>query len=88
MIHILSRERTDAPINGGRIDANKLSELNKLIDYKSTDEFFICGPEEMIFSVRDFLEVAIERSRIHFELFTTPGENQKSKTKSQGGRAS
>src|ERR1041385_2205905 len=71
IIHILSRERTDAPINSGRIDTNKLSELNKLINYKNTDEFFICGPEEMIFCVRDFLEVAIERSKIHFELFTT-----------------
>ena len=79
IIHILSRERTDAPINSGRIDTNKLSELNKLIDYKNTDEFFICGPEEMIFCARDFLEVAIERSKIHFELFTTPGEEHKSK---------
>src|SRR5678810_833812 len=41
IIHILSRERTDAPINRGRIDTNKLSELNKLIDYKNTDDFFI-----------------------------------------------
>ena len=89
IIHILSRERTDAPINSGRIDTNKLSELNKLIDYKNTDEFFICGPEEMIFCARDFLEVAIERSRIHFELFTTPGEesqSQKSKIKNQNHR--
>ena len=79
IIHILSRERTDAPVNGGRIDTNKLSELNKLIDYQNTDEFFICGPEEMIFTVREFLEVAIERSKIHFELFTTPGESPHSK---------
>ena len=83
IIHILSRERTDAPINSGRIDSNKLSDLNKLIDYKNTDEFFICGPEEMIFGTRDFLEVAIERSKIHFELFTTPGENPKSKIRNQ-----
>src|SRR6476659_7854364 len=54
---------------------------DKLIDYKNTDEFFICGPEEMIFCTRDFLEVAIERSKIHFELFTTPGENPKSKVR-------
>ena len=79
IIHILSRERTDASINSGRIDTKKLSELSKLVDYKNTDEFFICGPEEMIFCVRDFLGVSIERSRVHFELFTTPGENQKSK---------
>lgn len=79
IIHILSRERADAPINSGRIDADKLSTLNKLIDYKTTDEFFICGPEEMIFSVKDFLETnGINKKKIHFELFTTPGEERKS----------
>ena len=76
-INILSREKTDAPINSGRIDLNKLTELNKLVDYKNTDEFFICGPEEMIFCVKEFLEASgIEQKKIHFELFTTPGQKQ------------
>jgi ring-1,2-phenylacetyl-CoA epoxidase subunit PaaE len=76
-INILSREKTDAPINSGRIDLNKLTELNKLVDYKNTDEFFICGPEEMIFCVIEFLEASgIEQKKIHFELFTTPGQKQ------------
>jgi ring-1,2-phenylacetyl-CoA epoxidase subunit PaaE len=78
-INILSREKTDAPINSGRIDLNKLTELNKLIDYKNTDEFFICGPEEMIFCVKEFLEASgIEQKKIHFELFTTPGQKKSS----------
>jgi ring-1,2-phenylacetyl-CoA epoxidase subunit PaaE len=78
-INILSREKTDAPINYGRIDADKLTALGKLIDYKNTDEFFICGPEEMIFCVKDFLDLkAIDKKRIHFELFTTPGQMQSS----------
>jgi ring-1,2-phenylacetyl-CoA epoxidase subunit PaaE len=76
-INILSREKTDAPINSGRIDFNKLTELKKLVDYKNTDEFFICGPEEMIFCVKEFLEASgIEQKKIHFELFTTPGEKK------------
>ncbi|MEP7237567.1 MAG: 1,2-phenylacetyl-CoA epoxidase subunit PaaE [Ferruginibacter sp.] len=78
-INILSREKTDAPINSGRIDRDKLTALNKLIDYKSTDEFFICGPEEMIFCVKDFLEqLNIDKKKIHFELFTTPGQKKSS----------
>jgi len=77
IIHILSRERADAPVNSGRIDADKLSTLHKLINYKTTDEFFICGPEEMIFSVKGFLETnGINKKKIHFELFTTPGEKK------------
>jgi len=79
IIHILSRERTDAAINSGRIDANKLLQLNKLVDYRNVDDFFICGPEEMIFCIKDFLESnKIEKKKIHFELFTTPGEKKKS----------
>jgi ring-1,2-phenylacetyl-CoA epoxidase subunit PaaE len=77
LINVLSREKTDAPVSFGRIDLQKLTELNKLIDYKNTDEFFICGPEEMIFCVKGFLEQAgIEQRKIHFELFTTPGEKK------------
>ena len=79
-INLLTRERTDADIFFGRIDNEKLNQLNKLIDYNKQDEFFICGPEEMIFCVKDFLEAkSIDKKKIHFELFTTPGaDKQKS----------
>jgi len=80
-INILSREKTDALINYGRIDKQKLADLNKLINYSSVDEYFICGPEEMIFCVKGFLEqLPVDSKKIHFELFTTPGQ-QKIKTK-------
>lgn len=79
LINILSREKTDAPINSGRVDTDKLTELGKLVDYKNTDEFFICGPEAMIFCVKEFLEKSgIEQKKIHFELFTTPGQTESS----------
>jgi len=76
-INILSRERTDAAINFGRINTEKLNELEKLVDYTSFDETFICGPEEMIFLVKDYLEAkGIDKKKIHFELFTTPGQKR------------
>lgn len=76
-INILSREKADAPINSGRIDNAKLGELGKLIDYDRTDEFFICGPETMIFCVKDFLQARnTDPKKVHFELFTTPGQKQ------------
>lgn len=71
--YILSRERTESDFNFGRINAAKCEELSKVIDLKKTDEFFICGPEQMIFEVRDFLSgKGIPKENIHFELFTTP----------------
>jgi ring-1,2-phenylacetyl-CoA epoxidase subunit PaaE len=71
-INILSRERTETPVNYGRIDAEKLNELAKLVDYGSIDEIFICGPEEMIFGTKDFLTgKGVNEKKIHFELFTS-----------------
>jgi len=77
MIHILSRERMDAALNFGRIDPDKLKELDKIIGYRNVDEFFICGPEQLIFCIKDFLEGwGIDKKKIHFELFTSPGEKR------------
>ena len=78
--HILSREQTDAPLNSGRIDTEKLELLsNRLIDLATSDEFFLCGPEEMIFCVQGYLAArGVPAEKIHFELFTVPG--QKSST--------
>ena len=80
VIYILSREKTDAAINFGRIDAEKCGALSeKTIDTKNTDAFFLCGPENMIFSVKDQLEQSgVDKKKIHFELFTTQGKNASS----------
>ncbi len=79
LIFLLSRERTEAPLNYGRIDIEKLNSLSKLIDYRSVDEYFICGPEDMIFRVKEFLEQrGVEKKKIHFELFSTSGEKKQS----------
>jgi ring-1,2-phenylacetyl-CoA epoxidase subunit PaaE len=78
LIHVLSREKTDTPLNFGRIDAEKLNALGKLVDYAAADEFFVCGPEEMIFCVKDYLEAkGIDKKKIHFELFTSEGLKKK-----------
>lgn len=74
-VNILSRERTDADINYGRINVDKLEALRQLVDFKSFNDIYICGPEEMIFSAAAFLEEeGIAKPNIHFELFTTPGQ--------------
>ncbi len=74
LVHILSREEPESSILFGRIDENKCSALNgHLVNMKDFDEVFICGPEQMIFSVRDYLKANdFPEEHIHFELFTTP----------------
>lgn len=71
--YIFSREKTEAEFNFGRIDVNKCHELSRVVNFKKVDDFYICGPEQMIFTVRGFLQGwGIESNKIHFELFTTP----------------
>ncbi len=84
LLHILSREKTDSDVNFGRITGDKCADIfSKLVDITTVDEFFICGPEEMIFTVKAFLESQqVDEKKIHFELFTTPGQSKKYEVKS------
>jgi ring-1,2-phenylacetyl-CoA epoxidase subunit PaaE len=71
--YILSQEKTESDFNHGRIYVAKCNHLSKLINFNIIDDFFICGPENMIYTVKDFLcGWGIEPEKIHFELFTTP----------------
>lgn len=82
-INILSREKTDADINYGRIDKTKLSALQDLLPYKSFNSIYLCGPEQMIFAAGEFFEeLGIDKQTIHFELFTTPGQSNTTKKSS------
>jgi ring-1,2-phenylacetyl-CoA epoxidase subunit PaaE len=71
--YILSREFNDSPLFSGRIDAEKCEAFSKyFVDNQYISAFFLCGPEEMIFSVTDkLLELGVDKKKIHFELFTT-----------------
>lgn len=73
LYNIFSREKQETDLNYGRIDVAKLNQFSRIINYDNVDNFFICGPEPMIFTVKDFLKGwGIESNKIHFELFTTP----------------
>ena len=94
LIHVLSREKMDAPIQSGRITADKCAALSSsLIKLDKADAFFICGPEEMTLAVRDYLKAqSVDPKKIHVELFTTAGvlarKQQVKKVQSDNGPAS
>ncbi len=78
LVNLLSREKTEIPLFSGRIDEHKLDELSGLINYKMIDEFFICGPEDMIFCIKDYLQsYGADEKHIHIELFTSSGQGKK-----------
>jgi len=81
--HVLSRERMDVPLFNGRITAEKVRAFfDSLIDINKIDEVFICGPEEMLLSVRKKLQdMGMATEKIHIELFTSPDQPKTSHEK-------
>ncbi len=77
LVHIFSREKMDAPIFEGRIDAAKCEMIFKqVVPLSGNMEFLLCGPAPMIFSVRSWLlEQKVDVKKIHYELFSDPGES-------------
>ena len=73
IFHFLTKEHRSIPLLNGRFTKEKLQILTeKIIDMPSVDECFICGPEEMIFLIRDELVAAgLSKDKIHFELFSS-----------------
>ncbi|NVM93443.1 1,2-phenylacetyl-CoA epoxidase subunit PaaE [Arthrobacter wenxiniae] len=84
--HVLSREQRIAPLMSGRLDADKLeSLLGTAIHADDVDEWFLCGPFELVQLCRDVLEArGVPRDRVRFELFTTGRPDQ---PEGQAGRA-
>jgi len=75
IFHFLTKEHRSIELFNGRFSKEKMGILTeKIIDIPKVDECFICGPEEMIFLIRDELVAAgLSKDKIHFELFNTGG---------------
>ena len=73
IFHFLTKEFRNIELLNGRFTSEKLQTLTKsIIDISNTDECFICGPEEMIFLIKDELVWAgLDKDKIHFELFSS-----------------
>lgn len=73
--YFLTREMRGIELFDGRINSDRLDVIcTQLMNPKSKDAFFICGPNEMIFLIRDYLKALdIDEKKIHFELFNTNG---------------
>jgi ferredoxin-NADP reductase/DMSO/TMAO reductase YedYZ heme-binding membrane subunit len=73
VVHVFSRCDKTEPRLRGRIDADKLRDLEDLLEIHTVDDAYLCGPREMTLGVRDALvERGLERERVHVELFGGP----------------
>ena len=84
IFYFLTKEHRSVELLNGRLNDEKLDIIFKAIcNTALTDDYFLCGPEEMIFMVRDFLLAKeVTKNKIHFELFNTSGiQNKRAKEK-------
>jgi phenylacetate-CoA oxygenase/reductase PaaK subunit len=71
VMHVLSREPQRDPLLSGRIDREKLATLlTTTVRPDEVDEWFLCGPLEMVQTARDTLVAhGVDPAQIHLELF-------------------
>ena len=75
LIHLLSRQAQEVPLQQGRLDYGKAAELLRvLVPAAGIDEAFVCGPEGMIEGVhRALLNAGVAPERVHTERFFAAG---------------
>ncbi|MEE9438459.1 MAG: 2Fe-2S iron-sulfur cluster-binding protein [Saprospiraceae bacterium] len=80
---ILSQENTSNPDFNGRIDKSKTKIFGtKIYKPNDIDSYFLCGPSQMIFDVKDeLISQGVNVDKIHFELFNTDDIKPKEATK-------
>ena len=75
LVHILSREAQEVPLFHGRIDRERLTRLlAALVPVDTVDEWFLCGPYEMVVEARQtLLDHGADPAHVHLELFHVEG---------------
>ncbi|QDZ14912.1 1,2-phenylacetyl-CoA epoxidase subunit PaaE [Humibacter ginsenosidimutans] len=73
LYHVLTRERRSSELLSGRLDEEKVAQiLGALVPVESVDEWFLCGPFELVQLCRDALGArGVPGESIRYELFTT-----------------
>ena len=71
VLYVLSREPQEAPLRAGRLDAAKLGTvLERLVPAAEVDDWFLCGPQDLVADWRaTLLAAGVEKARVHRELF-------------------
>lgn len=79
LVHVFNEERIGNPLQEGLLNKEKIGEIQKsLFADLNFDKVFVCGPEPMIFAVKDaYEEIGYDPKQIHFELFTSPDDDKK-----------
>lgn len=71
LIHILSREPQEADLFSGRLDVDRMQRiLDSILPVDEVDHWFLCGPFEMVSSLRKLLvSEGVSKKALHAEVF-------------------
>jgi ring-1,2-phenylacetyl-CoA epoxidase subunit PaaE len=71
LVHVLSREPQDSELLTGRLEPERVEQLvDALVGFDGVDEWYLCGPFEMVTGIRELLtRRGVEQRRVHTELF-------------------
>jgi phenylacetate-CoA oxygenase/reductase PaaK subunit len=74
VLHVLSRERQRDPLLDGRLDEDRIARLlAERVPASSVDEWFLCGPVDLVSATREqLLDAGADVDRVHVELFEIP----------------
>ena len=68
ILHVLSREQQDVELLSGRLDADRFRAIVEAFGLAGADDWFLCGPHEMVVDLRKAL-TDLGETRVHTELF-------------------
>jgi ring-1,2-phenylacetyl-CoA epoxidase subunit PaaE len=71
LVHVLSREPQEVELFSGRLDTDRMSRiLEGMIPPDTVDDWFLCGPFDMVSSLRKLLVAeGVSKKAIHAEVF-------------------
>ncbi len=71
LIHVLSREPQEVELFSGRLDSDRMARmLDSILPVHAVDDWFLCGPFEMVTSLRKLLIAqGVAKKSIHAEVF-------------------
>jgi ring-1,2-phenylacetyl-CoA epoxidase subunit PaaE len=71
LVHVLSREPQEVEMFSGRLDGARLQRfLDTILPADTVDEWFLCGPYDMVTELRGTLTAAgVDPGHVHTELF-------------------
>lgn len=71
LIPVFTREEQESELLSGRLDKARLTKITEtLVPVENVDDWFLCGPYDMVMDLRDALvEAGVAKAHVHSELF-------------------